>query len=122
MKKQILICDDQPNIRESYKLILGEEYDLICADNGQHALLWLREGNKPDLVIMDIKMPRMDGLTALKELKKIQPTLPVLVITGYDSVETATLALQSGAFDYIVKPFDPEQIVKSVGQILSQKI
>ena len=114
MKKQILICDDQVNVRESYKLILEEDYELVFAENGQYALLWLGEGNKPDLVIMDIKMPKMDGLTTLKELKKLQPELPVLIVTGYDCVETAASALQSGAFDYLVKPFEPDQIKKIV--------
>ena len=114
MKKQILVCDDQVNVRESYKLIFEKEYDLVFAENGQYALLWLKEGNRPDLVVMDIKMPRMDGLTTLKELKKIQPELPVLIVTGYDCVDTATAALQAGAFDYLVKPFDPEQIKKIV--------
>ena len=116
MKKRILVCDDQVNIRESYKLIFENDYELVFADNGHHALLWLQE-NRPDLVIMDIKMPRMDGLTALKELKKLRPELPVLIVTGYDCVDTATAALQAGAFDYLVKPFDPEQITKVVSQL-----
>ena len=120
MPKQILICDDQPNIRESYKLIFEKEYELVFADNGHHALLWLQEGNKPDLVIMDIKMPKMDGLTALKEFKKLQPGLPVLVVSGYDSVETATAAVQSGACDYIVKPFNPEQVIRSAQKALGE--
>lgn len=117
MKKQILICDDQPNIRESYKLILEKDYDLVFAVNGQDVLLYLTE-NTPDLLLMDIKMPKMDGLTALKELKKVRPYLPVLIVTGYDSVETAAAALESGALDYIVKPFEPEQILKSVQKAL----
>ena len=118
MKKQILICDDQSNIRESYKLILENEYDLVFAMNGQDVLLYLKE-NVPDLVIMDIKMPKMDGLTTLKELKKTHPDLPVLIVTGYESVEMATTATQSGAADYIVKPFEPEQISRSVKKVLS---
>ena len=117
MRKRILICDDQPNVRESYKLIFENDYELVFADNGHHALLWLAE-NKPDLVVLDIKMPRMDGLTALKEIKKLNPALPVLIVTGYDSVETATSALKAGAFDYLVKPFDPEQIKKIVATTL----
>ena len=117
MKKQILICDDQVNVRESYKLILENDYDLVFAMNGQDVLLYLAE-NKPDLIIMDIKMPKMDGLTALKELKKIQPNLPVLIVTGYDSVETATTVIQAGAANYILKPFEPEQILKSVQKAL----
>ena len=63
-------------------------------------------------------MPKMDGLTALKELKKLQPDLPVLIVTGYHAIDTAALAFQAGAIDYIVKPFEPETILKSVGQIL----
>jgi len=116
-KKKILICDDQVNIRESYKLILENDYDLVFAANGQDVLLYLTEST-PDLIIMDIKMPKMDGLTTLKELQKIRPNLPVLIVTGYDSVEMATMATQSGAADYIVKPFEPEQILKSVQKVL----
>ena len=119
MKKQILICDDQTNIRESYKLILENDYDLVFATNGQDVLLYLQE-ESPDLIIMDIKMPKLDGLTTLKELKKMKPALPVLIVTGYDSVETATLAIHSGAFDYIVKPFEPEQISRSVKKIFCE--
>jgi len=118
MKKQILICDDQVNVRESYKLILENDYDLVFAANGQDVLLYLTE-SVPDLIITDIKMPKMDGLTTLKELKKTHPDLPVLIVTGYDSVEMATMATQSGAADYIVKPFEPEQIATSVKKALS---
>lgn len=118
MKKQILICDDQVNVRESYKLILEHEYELVFALNGQDVLLYLTE-NSPDLILMDIKMPKMDGLTALKEIKKVKPGLPVLIVTGYDSVETATAAFHAGASDYIVKPFEPENILKSVQKALS---
>ncbi|MFH1858440.1 MAG: response regulator [Candidatus Omnitrophota bacterium] len=116
MKKEILICDDQPNIRESYKLILADDYDLVFAANGKDVLLYLQE-KSPDFIIMDIKMPKMDGLTALKEIKKLHRDLPVLIVTGYHSVETASAALQAGALDYIVKPFEPEQIIKSVTKI-----
>ena len=119
MKKQILICDDQVNIRESYKLILEQQYELVFAANGQDVLLYLKE-NRPDMVIMDIKMPKMDGLTALKEIKKLNQDLPVLIVTGYHSVETATAALQAGAIDYIVKPFEPEQISRSVQKTLAE--
>lgn len=117
MKRQILICDDQSNIRESYKLILEEEYDLVFATNGEDVLAYLKE-NSPDLLIMDIKMPRMDGLATLKELKKIRPDLPVLIVTGYHAIDTATASLKAGAFAYIVKPFEPEQITSAVQKAL----
>lgn len=117
MKKQILICDDQQNVRESYKLILGETYDLVFATTGQDVLLYLKE-KRPDLIVMDIKMPKMDGLTALREIKKDYKNLPVLIVTGYDSVETASAALTAGASDYIVKPFEPEHISKAVSKFL----
>ena len=120
MRKSILICDDQVNVRESYKLILENDYDLVFAMNGQDVLLYLTE-NKPDLIIMDLKMPKMDGLTALKELKKIQPTLPVLIVTGYDSVETATTVIQAGATDYIVKPFTREVMAAKMEKVIQAK-
>ncbi len=119
MKRKLLICDDQPNIRESYKLIFEkEDYDLVFAQAGTDVLLYLKEGGKPDLIIMDIKMPRMDGLTALREIRKLEPILPILIVTGYQSVETASLALQSGANEYIAKPFDPPDILNAVAKHL----
>jgi len=109
MKKKILICDDEEGIRESLKLILENDYDLIFAQNGDEAIKSMKS-NPSDMTILDIKMPKKDGLETLKELKKISPESKVIIATGYKSVDIAHEAMKLGASDYVVKPFDREKI------------
>jgi len=113
MGKRILVCDDEEGIRESLKLILEKEHEVIFAETGDEAIDKIRSSS-PDLVILDIKMPKKDGLETLKEIKRISPALKVIIATGYKSVETAQEAIKLGASDYIVKPFDREKILKIV--------
>ena len=109
-KKQILICDDEEGVRESLNLILGNDYKLAFATNGNEALEYLKKHNT-DLIIMDIKMPQKDGLETLKELHSQSPHIKVIMVTGYQSVETAHEATKHGICEYITKPFD-DSIVK----------
>jgi len=111
--KRILVCDDEEGIRESLKLILEKDYDVIFAETGDEAIRKTKI-SPADIVIMDIKMPKKDGLETLKELKKISPSLKVIIATGYKSTDTAQEAIKLGASDYIVKPFDKENVIKVV--------
>lgn len=113
MKKRILICDDEEGIRESLKLILEKDYDLTFAQNGDEAVLAMK-ASPADIAILDIKMPKKDGLETLKELKKVNPSSKIIIATGYKSVDIAQEALNLGASDYIVKPFDREKIKKVI--------
>jgi YesN/AraC family two-component response regulator len=113
MRKKILICDDEEGIRESLKLILEKDYDLIFAQNGNEAIKAARSA-PPDITILDIKMPKIDGLETLKELMKINPASKVIIATGYKSVDIAKEAISIGATDYIVKPFDRDKIRKVI--------
>lgn len=117
-KKLILICDDEEGVRESLNLILGEEYALDFVDNGNEALQYLSKAN-PDLVIMDIKMPKKNGLEALKELRQQKPNIKVLMVTGYQSVETAAEASRYGILEYITKPFESSLVKQTVQKALS---
>ena len=117
-KTQILVCDDEPGVRESLTLILGREYELLYATNGAQAVEKIREHN-PAIAILDIKMPQMDGLEALREIKRLKPGIRVLIVTGYDSSDVANQAIQMGAEDYLVKPFDRHRVITQVQSILS---
>ncbi len=116
-KPTILICDDEEGIRESFKLILEDQYDLKFATNGPEALEMLKTLS-PALMMLDIKMPKIHGLEVLKQIKKLKPNLPVIIVTGYQSVEMAQEALKLGAADYIPKPFDSKSLQKSISSIV----
>ena len=117
---RILVADDEEGIRESLNLILGEEYDLVFAVNGQDTLDKLSE-DRFDLVLLDIKMPKLDGLDVMKQLKERNIAAPVLILTAYQSVELAKEAIKLGALDYLPKPFEREQILDAVRGVLAKR-
>ena len=119
MKKSILICDDEEGIRESLKLILEKDYELSFATNGSEAVE-LAKMMPFDAAVMDIKMPKIDGIETIRKLKKIQPDIKILVTSGYKSVETAQEAVSAGASNYIVKPFERTEILDAVNKLTSK--
>lgn len=118
-KKNILICDDEEGVRESLNLILGADYNLAFAANGGEALNYLKKHNV-DLVIMDIKMPQKNGLETLREIHKDRPNLKVIMVTGYQSIETAREATKHGVFEYITKPFESATVKSAVKKAFNQ--
>lgn len=117
IKPLILICDDEEAIRESLKLILSDDYALHFVKNGLEAMQGL-EKIQPRLMILDIRMPKIHGMEILKQVKRTRPSLPIIIVTGYQSVELAQEALKNGAADYIPKPFNSKQILKAVAKII----
>ncbi len=113
-KKHILICDDEIGIRESLNLILEDDYELSFCNNGQECLEGLTAGKKFDLILLDIKMPKMSGLDILRKIKEKNTEQKIIIITGYKCVETANEAIKAGAVDYIIKPFSSKDILRSV--------
>lgn len=119
---QLLIVDDELIVRESLGNWLKEEgYSVDSADSGMEALKKM-DAKKYDLVVADVKMPGMDGIQLLEKCKKTDPELQVLVMTAYASVDTAVQAMKQGAFDYIVKPFDPENVSQIIQRALKFKM
>ena len=108
----ILVCDDEEGIRESFKLILEDFYDLRFAKNGIEGLEMVKR-SAPDLMFLDIKMPKQHGMDTLKKIKEARPDLPVVIVSGYQSVEIAQEAARYGASDYIPKPFESAQILRA---------
>ena len=115
MTKQIkvLMVDDERRFRETTKKILAKKgFDTILAESGEDALEKII--NHPDVVILDIKMPGMDGHEALKKIKKISPDLPVIMLTGHGDKPSAREALVEGAFDYLSKPCDIDLLAEKI--------
>jgi two-component system response regulator AtoC len=120
-KKQVLIVDDEPNLRKILSAQLTRDgYDVMIAEDGEQGLSALRE-NHIDMVITDLKMPKVDGMTLLKEALREDPELPVVMITAHGTVDTAVEALKSGAFDYLTKPFDKDEVRQIVAKALKTK-
>ena len=110
---RILLVDDEKRFRASTKKILDRRgFSTTTAGTGEEALE--RLGERPDIVILDIKMPGMDGLTALRELKRRAPEVPVIMLSGHASDDAARIALQEGAFDFLAKPCDIDLLVAKV--------
>src|ERR1044071_4759552 len=119
-RNKVLVVDDEKNQREIYTLILEDDgYQVTTAQSGEQALRFARE-NQFDLVLTDYKMIGMDGLTLLAELLKLDPSLIVVMMTAHGSVESVKEALRGGAFDYLEKPIDREQLLKVVGNALAR--
>ena len=120
-KKQVLIVDDEPNLRKILAAQLSRDgYDVLLAEDGEQGLQVLRE-HHIDLVVTDLKMPKVDGMTLLREAVKEQPDLPVVMITAHGTVDTAVEALKLGAFDYLTKPFDKDEVRQVVAKALKTK-
>ncbi|MCM8774102.1 MAG: sigma-54 dependent transcriptional regulator, partial [Candidatus Omnitrophica bacterium] len=119
--KHILIADDEPLTRKSlYELLRFEGYNVSLANDGEEALQMVKSAPL-DLIIADLKMPKVDGLELLKRVKEINPEITVVLITGYGSIETAVEAMKLGAFDYITKPIIDNEIKLVIQRIFEQK-
>ncbi len=121
MKKRILIVDDEPPIREAVSDILEDEgYEHIEASDGETALE-LVSNSLPDLVLLDIWLPGMDGLEVLKHMREEWPFIPVVVMSGHGTIETAVKATKLGAYDFIEKPLSYEQLILTIQNALRLK-
>jgi len=123
MKEQtkILIVDDELVIRESLSDWLCESgYYVEAVENGSKALEKVRE-IKWDILLVDLKMQGMDGIEVLTEVRKISKDIPIIIITGYPTVDTAVEAMKEGAYDYIIKPFNPEEIDLIIRNIIAHQ-
>src|SRR5580704_1419834 len=120
-RKQVLIVDDEPNLRKILSAQLSRDgYDVLTAEDGEQGLALLKE-HHIDLVISDLKMPKVDGMTLLKRALVEEPDLPVVLITAHGTIDTAVEALKSGAFDFVTKPFDKDEVRQIVAKALKTR-
>jgi two-component system chemotaxis response regulator CheY len=115
---KILIVDDAEFLRVRIsKMLSGEGHEIIEAENGLMALNSYKSAN-PDLVLMDITMPEMDGLTALKEIRAYDPKAKVVMLTALGQESVVLEAIKSGARDFMVKPFERERVMSAISKLL----
>jgi two-component system nitrogen regulation response regulator NtrX len=119
-KSRVLVIDDETAIRDSLRMTLEYEgYEFLGAASGQEGLV-LADREAPDVVLLDVKMPGMDGLEVLERLHATHETLPVIVVSGHGTISTAVEATKKGAFDFIEKPFASDRVLVSLRNALDQ--
>ncbi|MHC4078367.1 MAG: response regulator, partial [Planctomycetota bacterium] len=115
---RILIVDDQAAVREELAYALSfEGFETVEAKDGEAALAAADDGDFA-VVLLDIKMPGLDGMQVLSQLRKDHPSLPVVMISGHGDIETAVVAVKQGAYDFLPKPFDTDRVLVSVNNAL----
>jgi DNA-binding NtrC family response regulator len=121
MKVNILVVDDESTIRESLRLVLEEEgYETSIASDGKEALDLIKV-NDFDIIITDLKMPEIDGMALIRQCQQICPQTSIIIITAHGSLESAIEALRIGAYDYILKPFDFDDVLHKIKQLIKHK-
>ena len=119
-KPRILVIDDEAAIRDSLKMILEyEDYQFLGAASGQDGLAAVQK-ERPDAVLLDIKMPGMDGMEVLRKLHALDESLPVIMISGHGATATAVEAIKSGAVDFFDKPLSTERVIVTLRNVLKQ--
>lgn len=121
MRSSVMVVDDEKDIRDSLEGVLSDEgFDVVVARSAEEALDKLAV-TVPDLVLLDIWMPGMDGVEALKRIKERQPELPVIMISGHGTIETAVKTTKLGAYDFIEKPLSLDMVVLTVEHAIERK-
>jgi len=120
-KALIHLIDDEPIIHDVLgQLLLADGYQVEISSSGEEALAKFEE-QKYDLILLDLLMPGLDGLEVLKRIKKVDPEVPVIIITAYGSVESALSAIKMGAYDYIQKPFKNDELLMTISRALEHR-
>ena len=120
IKPTLLIVDDEPGARQSLEVILEDDFHVLTAENGQEALQIIQK-EPVDLVLLDVHMPEMDGLEILRRIKKQDEEIDVIMVSALNLARKAVDAMKLGAYDYITKPYEPEDILSTVARVISKR-
>jgi len=111
---KVMLVDDEERFLQTTRKLLGKKgIDALTASNGADALKMLGS-QSVDIVILDVRMPGMDGLKTLREIKKIDDGMEVIILTGHASVDAAVEGIKWGAYDFLIKPCDPEELIAKI--------
>ena len=119
--KIMLVDDEKPFVETRMKRLKKRGIEVVPAYDGLEALDCLEKNSGIEVVILDIKMPNMDGMTALKEIKSKFPLVEVIMLTGHATIETGIEGMKMGAFDYLMKPYDTEELIVKVNEAAKRK-
>ena len=123
---RILVVDDDPDARSSVRAVLVKDgYDVVEAEDGEKGIEAIRAGDNPllvDTIICDVRMPKINGIEAIVYFRGQFPTVPVVVMTGYPDLESATDLMKLGVFDYLVKPVDPNKLLDVVKKATEEHV
>ena len=120
LRPTILVVDDDAGVRESFRLILDDEYEVVDVMSGPQAIEIVRSA-QIDAVLLDIRLPEMDGIEVLERIKQIDEQVEIILVTAVRTVKTAVAAMKLGAFDYITKPFEEEEILATIRRALQKR-
>jgi len=120
IRPHILVVDDDPGLRDSLRVILEDEYEVLDVPDGRQALEVVRS-YQVDLVLLDIRMPGMDGISVLERVKALDEQTEVILVTAVKEVRSAVAAMKLGAFDYLTKPFEEEEVLSAIGRALEKR-
>jgi DNA-binding NtrC family response regulator len=122
MKTVVLLVDDEvPFVETMTKRLAKRDLTVVSAHSGSDALTALDREDRVDVVILDVKMPGMDGVETLKEIKKAYPLIEVIMLTGHATIETGIEGMKLGAFDYLMKPCDIDMLLQKVQEAKAKK-
>lgn len=122
MKKKIFVIDDELSIRMLLENYLGKTYEVVTKSDGLEGIKYLENGNIPDLIVADIQMPNLDGYEFLKQVRSsgFFKDIPMIMLSGIESSQERVKCLRMGADDYIVKPFNPEELSLRIDNLISR--
>ncbi|MBW2656514.1 MAG: response regulator, partial [Deltaproteobacteria bacterium] len=120
MDSKILIVDDDKSIRKGLSLALDDKYRTITAGDGLEALR-LFENERPDIVLLDVGLPEIDGTEVLKRLKRNHPDASVIMVTAVEDIKTIVKAIKLGAYDYLVKPINSQELLLTIAHALENR-
>ncbi len=115
--RRVLIVDDEEGARESLEIILEEFYEIEAVGDGMSALTRIREKHF-DVVLLDVNMPEVDGLEVLKQIKEYHEAIEVIMVSAADHAREAAISIKTGAFDYITKPYEPQEILEVIDKVI----
>lgn len=116
-KSKILVIDDELALREVIRFVLKDKYATATASGVEEAFKYMSD-NPVNLVLLDLKMPKIDGITVLEEIKRRHPETEVIIVTAYATLETIRQAIRLGAYGFLMKPFDNNELIKIVDEAL----